>query len=330
MTEKNKELEQQKRVKENRTKDTDIKEFIYREYRFESGFPLVAFLRGKYEFKPEEPTMKWLHFHNFMEIMYCYENRIVNIENRLFLVKAGSICMIPPNQMHNSRSEVFCENAKESGCEYIYLDVQALLGDFFTETYSFNDVFERMNRDLKNVITKEENPLMCRQMYLILEELRKPNYSRDMIKGLFLTFWIELIRTKSLFAEGQISKRRELTNVYPAMVYVREHYAESITTEMLADICHMSLSQFRKNFKKCVGVSPTKYIDALRLSKSCQLLMETELSILEVAFSCGYNSLSSYNSHFTGKYGVSPLKWKKERRTIKKNTYSHSVYYPEG
>ena len=327
--EEHKKAEERAALKEEAT-SFQVKEYIYREYKLDSDFPVAAFLRGQFVFKPEPPVMTWLHFHNCMEIMYCYEERIVNIENRIYFLEPGSICVIPPNQMHNSKSETLRENLDWPGCEYIYLDPQALLGDFFTETYSFNHVFEQINRDLKNVISINENPLICRQMYLILEELRKPDCSRYMVKGLFLTFWIELLRTRHLFADKQVSKRRELTNVYPAMVYVRKHFAEPISTEMLAKICHMSLSQFRKNFKKCVGISPTKYIDNLRLSQSCQLLLETEMGILQVAFACGYNSLSSYNSHFTGKYGISPSKWKKEQRAIKKKAYSHSVYYPEG
>lgn len=306
-----------------------IKEFIYREYKLNPVFPLAAFLRDQYVFKPDPGVMTWLHFHNCMEIMYCYEARIVNIENRIYYLEPGSICVVPPNQMHNSVRETFRENCDWPGCEYIYVDPQEFLKDFFTETYSFDHVFEQINRNLKNVITQKENPLICRQLILMMDELRKPDYSRYMVKGLFLTFWIELLRTRHLFAENQISKRRELTNIYPAMIYMREHYSEKVTTEQLAEVCNMSLSQFRKNFKNLMGISPTKYMNDIRLAKSCQLLMETEMGILQVALACGYNSLSSYNSHFIERYGISPTKWKKEQRAIKKKTYSHSVYDPE-
>ena len=95
------------------------------------------------------------------------------------------------------------------------------------------------------------------------------------------------------------------------MVYIREHYAQPISIETLAESCGMSVSAFRQNFKKRVGTLPNHYIDDIRLSKALQLLVSTELGILEIALACGYNSLSSFNSHFTAKYGVSPSSWKR-------------------
>lgn len=306
-----------------------VEEYIYREYKLNPEFPVAAFTKENYTFT-QEPAITWLHFHNCMELMYCYEERIVNIENRVYFMEPGSICVIPPNQMHNSRSEIFQEPVEHPPCEYLYLDPHALISDFFTETYSFQNVFEQINGDLKNVITEQENPVICRLTALILDEMRKPNPSLYMVKGLFLSFWIELLRTLKLPSIRYMAKRRELTEIYPAMSYIREYFTQEISTETLAEICHMSTSQFRQNFKKCLTVSPRRYIDNLRLSKSCQLLLETEMGILDIALQCGYNSLSSYNSHFTARYGVSPTKWKKARRNIKKRTYSHSVYRMDG
>lgn len=302
-----------------------VKEYIYREYKLRPEFPIAAFMKENYTFAPE-PAITWLHFHNCMELMYCYEERIVNIENRVYFMEPGSICVIPPNQMHNSRSEIIREGMEHPPCEYLYLDPHTLISDFFTETYSFQNVFEQINGELKNVISPSENEVICRLVALILDEMRKPEPSLYMVKGLFLSFWMELLRTLKLPSIRYMAKRRELTEIYAAMTYIREHYAQEITTEMLAEICHMSPSQFRQNFKKCLGVSPRRYVDNLRLSKSCQLLLETELSILDIALQCGYNSLSSYNSHFTARYGESPTKWKKARRNIKKRNYSHTIY----
>jgi AraC-like DNA-binding protein len=306
-----------------------IREYVYREYQLSEEFPVEALVKENFKFPSEPETITWLHFHNCMEIMVCYEERIVNIENRIYSMEPESICVIPPNQMHNSKRAMLQENARDPGCEYLYLDPKKLLEDFFTETYSFQQVFEQINRNLTNGISSHENPKIWRIIQMILEEMRNPDFSHYMVKGLFLSFWIELLRTLKLPSASHMAKRRELTSVYPAMVHIREHYAEKVTTETLAEICHMSVSYFRQSFKKLVGISSGKYLDHIRLAKSCELLLETELSILEIALSCGFTSLSAYNNHFIARYGVSPGQWKKERRNIKKTAYSHSVYRPE-
>lgn len=307
-----------------------VDQYIFREYRLDPKFPATAFLRDNFEFPPEPDTISWLHFHNCMELIYCYEERILMIENRIYSMTPGSICVIPPNQMHNSKSAGFHSALDPHGCEYLYVDPALLLGDFFTETYSFQSAFNRINETSSYIISPSENPEICRLLLLILDGMRRrqPNF-HDLVKGLALSFWIELLRTLEFPSISHLAKRRELTEVYPAMVYIREHYAQPISIETLAESCGMSVSAFRQNFKKRVGTLPNHYIDDIRLSKALQLLVNTELGILEIALACGYNSLSSFNSHFTAKYGVSPSSWKKSQRAIKKRIDTHSVYLPK-
>lgn len=307
-----------------------VEQYIFREYQLDPDFPVTAFLRDNFEFPPEPDIISWLHFHNCMELIYCYEERILMIEDRIYSMSPGSICVIPPNQMHNSKRASFRSSLEPHGCEYLYVDPALLLEDFFTETYSFQSAFNQINETSSYIISPHENPDICRLLLLILDEMRhgRPNL-HEMVKGLALSFWIELIRTLELPSISHMAKRRELTDVYPAMTYIREHYAQTITIETLAAVCGMSVSSFRQNFKKRVGILPNHYIDDIRLSKALQLLIGTEMGILEVALACGYNSLSSFNSHFTAKYGVSPTSWKKSQRAIKKRIDTHSVYHPD-
>lgn len=304
-----------------------IKEYVYREYVLDPDFPIGAFVQENYKFSLESEVITYLHFHNCMEIMYCYDARIVNIENRIYYLEPGSVCVIPQNMMHNSkRNEVIPEDLNSPCAEYLFLDPAVLLGDFFTEVYSFQSVYDQISREVKNVITERENSKLCKIVRMILKEMRSKCPDHDMVKGLFLIFWIELTRTLNLTSGGRMSKRRELTEVYPAMVYIREHYKEKIDTAVLADQCHMSVSQFRKNFKKCVGISSGEYARNRRLAMACQMLLETEIGILDVAMLCGFTSVAAFNSCFIAKYGISVSKWKKENCSIKKKVYSHRVY----
>lgn len=307
----------------------DIDQYIYREYRLDPGFPMIAFLQENFKFPLEPETISWLHFHNCMEVIYCYEPRILMIENKIYSVLPESICIVPPNQMHNSKNNSFTTSIDHPECEYLCLDPQMMLHDFFTETYSFHNIFSQINEKCCYVITPDENPVICRLTRIILDEMRHQSTNTyHMVKGLVLSFWVELMRTLEIPSGSQLSKQRELTDVYPAMVYIREHYSQPIALETLAKICHMSVSAFRQNFKKNVGMLPSRYIDNIRFSRACQLLLGTELGILDIALQCGFNSLSSFNSNFIKKYGASPSNWKKTQRSIKKRIDSHSVYLP--
>ena len=66
--------------------------------------------------------------------------------------------------------------------------------------------------------------------------------------------------------------------------------------------------KLKKNFKALFGVPVFKYLQNQRLSKAHELLRGQELSVQEVAWNVGYDSLSSFSNAFSQKYGYRPSK----------------------
>ncbi|MEO6134120.1 MAG: AraC family transcriptional regulator [Ginsengibacter sp.] len=81
--------------------------------------------------------------------------------------------------------------------------------------------------------------------------------------------------------------------------------------ELLAKELHMSYAAFRKTFKKKVGVSPNQYHLNLRLNKAMRLLSSTDLTIGEVAYQTGFQSLFYFSKLFKKRIGESPKLYRK-------------------
>lgn len=306
-----------------------IKEYIFHEYYLDPAFPIMAIVRENYRFQPEPQILHWLHFHTHVEIMYCHHERIVDVENTVQVLHPGDICVISPNQLHNSRAlypERF--DLKDPNCEYLYFDPETLLRDFFTTTYSFQSFFYLIRQNSVTILSEEKHPKSCRLLRMIIDEMRSPAYNRNIVKGLLLSFWIDLVRIASSSSADCHTKNSELTEIYPAMSYIQTHYSQKISTSRLARECHMSLSHFRSSFTGILGYSAARYIERIRLEKSCELLLYTEMSMTEIAYQCGFSSTASFNRIFSAKYNVPPTVWKNERRNIKKVSYTHSVFIP--
>jgi AraC family cel operon transcriptional repressor len=71
-----------------------------------------------------------------------------------------------------------------------------------------------------------------------------------------------------------------------------------------------------RSFKKHLNMTPTVFINNLRLNKAAFLLTSTDKSIFDISFVCGFESISYFNRLFKEKYYFSPNKYRKTIHTV--------------
>lgn len=81
--------------------------------------------------------------------------------------------------------------------------------------------------------------------------------------------------------------------------------------ERIATEFGWSSRQIRRIVQKELGVSPIELVQTRRLLLAKQLLTETELPIIEVAYASGFSSLRRFNDAFSGRYGIPPTHFRK-------------------
>ncbi|MEQ1862444.1 MAG: helix-turn-helix domain-containing protein [Chthoniobacteraceae bacterium] len=96
----------------------------------------------------------------------------------------------------------------------------------------------------------------------------------------------------------------------PGMTRAREfidaNHAEDLSLATVAKVVHMSTFYFCKQFKKATGVSFTNYLGRVRIERAKQMLLDPHARISEVAFACGFQSLTHFNRVFRKLAGESP------------------------
>lgn len=93
--------------------------------------------------------------------------------------------------------------------------------------------------------------------------------------------------------------------------YIEEHYKSDISIEQLSKIMNVSPTYFSNSFKKAFHVSPKQFILNKRLTESQQLLLETDMSVKEIAYAVGFENENYFSEFFAQKIGVSALKYRK-------------------
>lgn len=99
--------------------------------------------------------------------------------------------------------------------------------------------------------------------------------------------------------------------------YINENYMYEIKLETLADLANMSQSAFSRFFKLHTGRTLSDYIIDTRLGYATRMLLDTQDSIANISFNCGYNNLSNFNRIFKRKKGCSPSEFRNKYRKTK-------------
>ena len=94
--------------------------------------------------------------------------------------------------------------------------------------------------------------------------------------------------------------------LHRVMEYIDSNLTEALRMEELADIASLSEYRFAHNFKTATGISPHQYVINQRIERAKRILRETDLSVVETAYSVGCQSLSRFNSLFRRQSGVTP------------------------
>lgn len=95
-----------------------------------------------------------------------------------------------------------------------------------------------------------------------------------------------------------------------AVRYVIANFRDSIPLEDLLEITAMSRATFSRQFHVHTGRSFSKFLLQLRLETACRELSETDRTITEIAYACGFGQISFFNRSFRKAMGCSPSEFR--------------------
>lgn len=99
----------------------------------------------------------------------------------------------------------------------------------------------------------------------------------------------------------------------PVLNYINNNINNPyIEINHLADLCGVSVDYFRHNFHKHFGMSPKKYISALKISSIKELLLNSSETICAIANKSGYHDTNYFTRFFKKETGYTPSQYRKK------------------
>lgn len=160
--------------------------------------------------------------------------------------------------------------------------------------------------DMKGPLIQEEsNILIGRQLYNMVDF-----YQHGGIETMFQSS-MRIYHIFEYLLRPSIPQTNTETPVEESIHYIRDHYAEPLTLNKLAEVANLSPYYYAHCFKEETGFSPIEYVTNTRLEQAKIMLIRTQKTIEEIALEVGYSSSSSLINMFMKKVGHSPKQYRK-------------------
>ncbi len=232
-----------------------------------------------------------LHFvHSGKGTYYC--------DNKSYTLSAGQGFLISPNMITSYRAD--CEHPwtyswigfngtnAESYLNQMGLSVESPVFAYRDQS-AFMQIFSELKTLNRNTVVGQIR--MIGYLYMLLALLME-NASLLSIQG------------KAFFS----SKEEYIKN---AVTYIQTNYSAKISVEEIAGYIGLNRSYFGAIFKEYTNSTPQDFIVDFRVDKAKKLLLNTSLSIGDVARSVGYEDPLTFSKLFKKKVGVSPNTYRK-------------------
>lgn len=283
-------------------------QMIYRYYEIPPGSHVLALVGSNWQWTDIDTD--FLHFHNHMEIGYCYHgDGMMTIGDKETAYSGDMFTVIPQNFPHKT---TFGKNTR-SVWEYLIIDVNGFFNLVYHDNPALADKLIRLiNRrvHLEKAAEKEQIAILIRQ---IMDAIRTQNeLYQEEANALTQALLIRLAQWNRRENDDINLPRMENGSVIsPALDYISRIPEPPIKIEELAQMCHISEPHFRRIFIDCMKMSPVKYINQVRIRRACDELKRTEESISTIAAKTGFPTLSTFNRNFRNIMGISPQQWRK-------------------
>ena len=243
------------------------------------------------------------HCHEYYEIFLMIRGKALHgVNGKTNTIEAGTLIFIRKDDAH----------------DYMSIDGSFEFANLAFSENTLNALFEYLGEGFPSeaLISSEYPPEVhlsdgeTKRLYLKMAELNTINFSdgaklkfktRRLLADIFADYFETLSEEDSsipLWLENAYRKMRDPKNFIEGK-------------EKLFHLAGKTREHTTRCMKKYYGITPSDYVNELRLSYAANLLVSSNLNATEICYECGFQNVSWFYNEFAKRFGVTPGKYKK-------------------
>ncbi len=242
-----------------------------------------------------------LHWHECFEIELVIGGSMTQIINgKKYELSRGDIYLLDPTDFH----------------EIISSDHAEIYNLMFSENLPDDELTKKLLSSNETAVFHLEKREFESVSFILAEILRESkenqSCSEEYIKNLAECLFITISRRLSTVSSDTF---RHDSGISRALLLIHTRFRENPKMTEIAEKASLNSSYFSALFHKSVGKTYKQYISELKLNYAKKLLFSSKLSVTEICFACGYNSLSNFLREFRKFFGTTPADMRKNENS---------------
>jgi AraC-like DNA-binding protein len=254
-------------------------------------------------------TYDQFHYHKEFELLYILKNNGTRfIGDSIESFNNHDLVLVGPGLPHYWQSDTeFYQNNEELKAKVIVIHFELdFLGQDFFEIPEMNSVKILLSKASRGIHFPEEAAKLLGEKLLAIPVKNDWLQITELISALCM---MAECNYKTIASESfsnsyhQSNNEDRITGIYN---YLIQNHHDDISLSDVADFANMNTSAFCRYFKKVTSKTFSDSLNDIRIGIACKKLINTELSIAEIGYSCGYQSISYFNRQFKKVKGYTP------------------------
>ena len=250
-----------------------------------------------------------IHYHDFYELVIVKSGSGEHwVNDRLFMLSEGDIFAIMPNQRHG----YFNPQNLQLVNVLFTPEILAQLKPELSEIPGFRALFQT-EPELRSVSGFRAKMKLSPEQLTSGQKIlaRFSNEMTTRLPGwrmaLYNQFRELLLHLSRCYGKDLNAASRKMIKLDNMLNFIHRNYAQKIDRDSIMTAGGVSRSAGSRIFAEMLGQSPIEYLTRFRLRNAYRMLRETDRSVSDIAFACGFQDSNYFSSCFRKYYGVSPL-----------------------
>tara|TARA_R110002073_G_scaffold40547_5_gene115275 strand:+ start:433320 stop:434195 length:876 start_codon:yes stop_codon:yes gene_type:complete len=263
--------------------------------------------------KMNDTGQAFWHFHPELELIYVDQGKGKrHIGNHLSYFNNSQLILLGSNLPHNG----FTDRLTAKGSETVVQFKPDFLGEPFfkiPEMTILNSLFEKAKKGIlykvetKKIVGPKIENLINYQGFQRITKLL------EILYDLAISEDYTLLNADGFAFETEPQDSAKIDIIYK---HINSHFQNHISLDEIADKVSMTGPAFCRYFKKATGKTFTKLVNEYRVVHATKLLSESQHSVTDICFKCGFNNFSHFNKLFKEFTGKSASKYRSEMKRI--------------
>lgn len=255
------------------------------------------------------------HWHEEAEILFVTEGELELVINDISIyAKRGTVVLIPPNLLHAA----YQSTARKGSFSSIVFHP-----DFITSKNNDKIQKEQLTPFLDNTFVSsyimnptDQNSDLVQSLLQKFSELyvEQAPCKELMMKGYLYLLLFYLLQNEKKYNLKSSSAYLNEERKKHILTYIEENYQNPLTLQEMAASVNLSKEQFCRFFKQAFRSTPVSYLNQYRINRSMDLLTKSDLPVIDIAVSVGFDSSNYFSIAFRKSTGMTPSQYRKMTR----------------